>query len=114
MFDQAALDTLADEAVPQIRDLADRCRKAAHEDLSLASDDELRDLVLHVERARAALEAVEGHALAVLERRGSCDADLGMSTASWLAWGTHGSRRACSARGAPAMRWLNSMRSMPR
>jgi len=83
---------------PEFQDLVDRCRKAAHQDRSLASDDELRAVVIETERARAALEAVEGHAPAVLERRGSCDADLGMATASWLAWATHGSRRACSTR----------------
>ncbi len=97
MFDPAGCD----EAVAELqgmRELGDRCRKAAHQDLSLASDDELRDLVVEAERARAALEAVEGHALAVLERRGSCEADLGMATPGWLAWATQRSRRGCSAR----------------
>jgi Domain of unknown function (DUF222) len=100
MFDPAGCDQAAMEprATADLRELVDRCRKAAHEDLSLAGDDELRDVVVQVERARAALEAVEGHALGVLERRGSCDADLGMATASWLAWATHRSRRACCSR----------------
>ncbi len=94
-------DSAGDEAIPEVenmRGLVDRCRKAASEDLSLVGDDDLRALVVEAERARAALEAVEGHALAVLERWGSCDADLGMATASWLAWAAHGSRRACSTR----------------
>ena len=85
-------------ASADLRELADRCRKAAHEDLSLADDDDLRGLVVRVEQARAALEAVEGHALAALEQRGSCDHDLGMATAGWLAWSTHRSRRSCSTR----------------
>ncbi len=109
MFDQAGCDEDAGDRADDpacdpvvdpvgLRDVGDRCRKAAREDVSLASDDGLRDLVVEVERARAALDAVEGHALAVLERRGSCDVDVGMSTASWLAWATRGSRRACSVR----------------
>ena len=109
MFDPAGCDELTELATDEpacaqigdpvgLREVGDRCRKAARHDLSLASDDELRQLALGVERARAALDAVEAHALAVLGRRGSCDIDVGMSTSGWLAWATHGSRRACWAR----------------
>ncbi len=53
----------------ELSGLVDRCRKAAVEDVSLGSNDELRAAVLEIERARAALDAVEGHCLAELEAR---------------------------------------------
>jgi hypothetical protein len=67
-----------------IPDLRDRARKAALDDVGLLSNDELRALVLHVEAARASLDAAEGHALAELEARNGCDIDVGLSTAGWL------------------------------
>jgi hypothetical protein len=98
MFDLAVDGGQTRHRGTNLRDLVDRCRKVARDDLSSAGDDELRALALEVEQARAALDAVEGHALALLDRRGSCDADLGMSTPAWLAWATHRSRRTSSAR----------------
>ena len=69
--------------------LVDRCRKAAVEDVSLGSNDELRAAVLQLERARSAIDAVEGHCLAELEARDGCDIDLGQSTTRWLKWKGH-------------------------
>jgi Domain of unknown function (DUF222)/HNH endonuclease len=82
----------------ELKDLGDRCRKAAVEDVSLGSNDELRAAVLELERARSALDAVEGHCLAELEARDGCDVDLGQSTTAWLMWEGHLPRRVASAR----------------
>jgi Domain of unknown function (DUF222)/HNH endonuclease len=73
----------------ELNDLVDRCRKAAVEYVSLGSNDNLRASVLLLERARAAIDAVEGHCLAELEARNGCDLDLGQSTISWLKWEGH-------------------------
>jgi hypothetical protein len=81
-----------------MRELVDRCRKAVREDVSVASNDELRELVGLVEVGRAALDAVEGHALAELEARDACDVDLGLSTVGWLTWHQRVPRRQAAAR----------------
>jgi hypothetical protein len=81
-----------------MRELVDRCRKAAREDVSVASNDELRELVGLMEVGRAALDAVEGHALAELEARDACDVDLGLSTVGWLTWHPRVPRRQAAAR----------------
>ncbi len=82
----------------ELSDLVDRCRKAAIEDVSLGSNDELRRAALACEAARASIDAVEGHCLAELEARDGCDIDLGQSTTSWLTWQGHLPRRVASAR----------------
>ena len=55
----------------------------------MGSNDDLRAAVLQLERARSAIDAVEGHCLAELEARDGCDIDLGQSTISWLKWEGH-------------------------
>jgi hypothetical protein len=94
------------ESVAVVEELADRCGKAAVEDVSLLSNDELRALVLAVEGARASLDAVEGHALAELEARDGCDRDLGLSTVSWLCDRGRVPRRCAAAR----VRLANTLR----
>jgi hypothetical protein len=86
------------EQVQQIGETVDRCRKAALVDVSLASNDELRDLVGLAEAGRSALDALEGHALAELEARDGCDQDLGLCTAGWLKWHLHLSHREAATR----------------
>jgi hypothetical protein len=82
----------------ELGDLVDRCRKAAVVDVALGSNDELRTAVLQIERARSALDAVEGHCLAELEARDGCDVDLGQSTTSWLMWEGRLPRRVAAGR----------------
>jgi hypothetical protein len=82
----------------EIGETVDRCRKAALVDVGLASNDELRDLVGLAEAGRAALDALEGHALAELEARDACDQDLGLCTAGWLKWHLQLSHREAATR----------------
>jgi Domain of unknown function (DUF222) len=82
----------------ELGEVVDRCRKAAVVDVSLGSNDELRAAVLELERARSALDAVEGHCLAELEARDGCDVDLGQSTTAWLMWEGRLPGRVASAR----------------
>jgi hypothetical protein len=74
------------------------CRKAAREDVSVASDDELLAAALELEDARSAVDAAEAHVLAELEARGTCDRELGLSTVSWLADRARLPRRVASSR----------------
>lgn len=70
-------------------ELAERCRKAAGDDLSFASDAELCNAAVELEAGLAALQAAQLHVLAELEVREVCDRQFGLSTASWLAGRTH-------------------------
>ena len=73
-------------------------RKAASADVALLSDNEaLADTLLALE-AQACGEAAVGHLLADLERRGVCDREFGLTTASWVAHHSHGSRPALAGR----------------
>jgi hypothetical protein len=73
-------------ALEEIGETVDRCRKTALIEVGLASNDELRAVVLDLETARAAIDAAQGRCLAELEARDACDIDLGLSTAGWLTW----------------------------
>ncbi|HEX7442798.1 MAG TPA: DUF222 domain-containing protein [Acidimicrobiales bacterium] len=73
-------------------------RKAAGNDLTLASDAELLGAVATMARARATFDAAELHLLAEIETRGVCDREFGLSTASWLAERTRGSRPVLAGR----------------
>ncbi len=81
-----------------LRELAESNRRAALADVCTASDDELCAAAIALEQARASLDAAEGHVLAELEVRGVCDREFGLTTASWLAGRTHGSRPHVAAR----------------
>ncbi len=73
-------------------------RKAAGDDLALASDDELLAAATSMARARAAFDAAELHLLGELDARGVTDRDFGLKTASWVAHVTHGDRRVVACR----------------
>ena len=75
-------------------EMAEQSRKAAGTDVSLASDAELLAAAAVLEGKRASDEAARGHVLAELELRGLCDREFGLTTASWLAHATPGSRAA--------------------
>jgi len=75
-------------------EMAEQSRKAAGTDVSFASDAELLTAAAVLEGKRASDEAARGHVLAELELRGLCDREFGLTTASWLAHATHGSRAA--------------------
>ncbi len=64
--------------------LAERCRKAAGTDVSVAPDAELCAAAVELEAGLAALQAAQLHVLAELEAREVCDRQFGLSTASWL------------------------------
>src|SRR5579871_6713585 len=70
--------------------LRDAARQAAVVDVELLDDHALMGGALVLTEARAALEAAEGHVLAELERRDTCDREVGLSTAAWLADRAHG------------------------
>ena len=74
------------------------CLTAAAIDQTLASEDELLAIVKGSEVARAAIDAVEGHALAELEARDVCNREFGLPTATWAAHETHGDRRVAKTR----------------
>jgi hypothetical protein len=93
MFDTAELTEPTD-----LSGLVDATRGAAHADVAAASDQELCDAAIELERARASLDAAQVHVLAELDLRGVCDRDYGLSTASWLAHQTHASRPHLAAR----------------
>ncbi len=82
----------------EIGELATWSRRAAHAEVRVASDDELCAAAIALEQARAALDAAEAHVLAELERRGVCDREFGLGTASWLADRAHASRPHVMAR----------------
>jgi hypothetical protein len=102
MFEIGELDERDGRGEPDelggIGELADRCQKAALVDVSLAANDELRQVVTELEGARSALDALEGHALAELEARDACDIDLGLSTVAWLTWVVRVPRRLAAVR----------------
>jgi len=79
-------------------EFAEASRKAAGGDVSLLSDDEVLADALVALEGQACGEAVVAHLLADLERRGVCDREFGLTTASWLAHETHGSRPVLAAR----------------
>jgi hypothetical protein len=79
-------------------ELAELGRKAAGADVSFAEDRVLLAAAVHLESVRASVDAAAGHVLGELERRGVCDRDFGMRTASWLAHLTHGSRPVIAGR----------------
>ena len=79
-------------------ELAERCRKVAGVDVTLAGDAELLAAAVHLESVRAAVDAAAGHVMAELDARGVCDRDFGLITASWLAQCTHGSRPTIASR----------------
>ena len=79
-------------------ELAELTRKAAGVDVTLAADAELLAAAVHLESVRAAVDAAAGHVVAELEARGVCDRDFGLTTASWLAHETHGSRPVIAGR----------------
>ncbi|MGZ4693329.1 MAG: DUF222 domain-containing protein [Acidimicrobiales bacterium] len=66
-------------------DLTERCWRAAKTDLAGASDDELLEAAVQLQRARAAFDAAEAHVLAELDVRGVCDRRYGHPTARWVA-----------------------------
>ena len=79
-------------------EFAEASRKAAGADVTLLSDDEVLADTLVALEAQACCEATVGHLLADLERRGVCDREFGLTTASWLAHHTHGSRPVIAGR----------------
>ena len=84
-------------------ELAEQSRKAADADVSLLSNDELLAAAVAGEAKRASDDAARGHVLAELEVRGVCDQEFGLTTASWLAHETHGSRSVLTASVKAAM-----------
>ena len=77
---------------------AELARKAAGADVSLCSDDEVLSSLMEMVSVLASDEAAFGHLLVEAEQRGLCDREFGLSTASWLAHVTHGSRPALAGR----------------
>ncbi len=66
--------------------LAELTRKAAGDDCSFASRAERLAAVHSIEQARRHLDAAAANVLGALEADGSCVAEFGMSTGSWLAF----------------------------
>jgi hypothetical protein len=65
--------------------LIESLETAATADLAGASDDELFEAAVELERARSLIEITEAHVLAALERRDATDTEFGLSTSGWLA-----------------------------
>ncbi|HEY5155112.1 MAG TPA: DUF222 domain-containing protein, partial [Acidimicrobiales bacterium] len=73
-------------------EMAEQSRKAAGTDVSVLDDAELLTAAVAFEAEAASAAAARGHVLAELEVRGVCEREFGLTTASWLAHETHGSR----------------------
>ena len=87
----------------EAEELVALARKAAGADVSLRGDDDALAQTRMLVEALACTEAALGHASADLEGRGVCDREFGLSTASWLAHVTHGSRPALAGRVTTAL-----------
>ena len=68
-----------------VTELSGLCRKAAGDDPSMLSDDELLASVVEWQSARAAFDLGEARALAELQVRGLTDRQHGLKTAQWVA-----------------------------
>ena len=79
-------------------ELVERTRNAAGRDLSFRSDADALAETRRLAEVVACAEAALGHSLADLDLRGVCDREFGLTTASWLAHVTHGSRTAIAGR----------------
>ncbi len=66
-------------------DLTRQCRKAAADEVTLASDDELLVAAVEFQVARSAFDAAEAHVLGELRVRGVTDRCFGLKTARWVA-----------------------------
>ena len=68
-----------------VTELSGLCRKAAGDDPSLVSDDELLASVLEWQSVQSAVDVAEARALAELQVRGLTDRQHGLKTAQWVA-----------------------------
>ena len=68
-----------------LTELSGLCRKAAGDDPSLVSDEELLAAVVEWQSVRSAVDVAEARALAELQVRGLTDRQHGLKTAQWVA-----------------------------
>src|SRR4051794_14222222 len=79
-------------------ELREATAKAALDDVSVFSDDELLGCAQVLIEAQRCLDAATGHVLAELDARGATDAEFGQTTATWFAHQSGVSRVTATAR----------------
>src|SRR4051812_7463612 len=79
-------------------ELEELMRKAAGDDVGLATHAELLAAVPSLARVRAMLDAAEMHVLAELDVRKVTDTEFGLKTVAWVAHVTRGDRRPIASR----------------